>query len=37
LKAGFRDGSAGLTIARMAAYHASLKHSMLRERQDRKE
>ncbi|HEX3086321.1 MAG TPA: glycosyltransferase family 2 protein, partial [Pyrinomonadaceae bacterium] len=27
LKAGFRDGSAGLTIARMAAYHASLKHS----------
>jgi len=30
LKAGFRDGSAGLTIARMAAYHASLKHSMLR-------
>jgi glycosyltransferase involved in cell wall biosynthesis len=35
LKAGFRDGSAGLTIARMAAYHASLKHSMLRERQNR--
>lgn len=37
LKAGFRDGRAGLTIARMAAYHASLKHSMLRERQDREE
>lgn len=35
LKGGFRDGRAGLTIARMAAYHASLKHSMLRERQDR--
>ena len=35
LKGGFRDGRAGLTIARMAAYHASLKHSMLRERQNR--
>jgi glycosyltransferase involved in cell wall biosynthesis len=34
LKGGFRDGRAGLTIARMAAYHASLKHSILRERQD---
>jgi glycosyltransferase involved in cell wall biosynthesis len=29
LKGGFRDGRAGLTIARMAAYHASLKHSIL--------
>src|ERR1051326_5334220 len=29
LKGGFRDGRAGLTIARLAAYHASLKHSML--------
>jgi len=35
LKGGFRDGRAGLTIARMAAYHASLKHSLLRERQNR--
>ena len=35
LKGGFRDGGAGWTIARMAAYHASLKHSMLRERQNR--
>jgi glycosyltransferase involved in cell wall biosynthesis len=35
LKGGFRDGRAGLTVARMAAYHAALKHSMLRERQDR--
>jgi len=35
LKGGFRDGRAGLTIARMAAYHASLKHSLLRERQKR--
>lgn len=33
LKGGFRDGSAGLTIARMAAYHASLKHSILRQLQ----
>lgn len=33
LKGGFRDGRVGLTIARMAAYHASLKHSILRERQ----
>jgi len=33
LKGGFRDGAAGLTIARLAAYHASLKHSLLRERQ----
>ncbi|HYW70757.1 MAG TPA: glycosyltransferase family 2 protein, partial [Pyrinomonadaceae bacterium] len=29
LKGGFRDGRAGFTIARMAAYHASLKHSLL--------
>src|SRR5436190_12428450 len=36
LKGGFRDGRAGLTIARMAAYHASLKHSMLRDRQDQR-
>ena len=34
LKGGFRDGSAGLTIARMAAYHASLKHSILRKLQN---
>lgn len=33
LKGGFRDGRAGLTIARMAAYHASLKHSILRDLQ----
>ena len=33
LKGGFRDGRAGWTIARMAGYHASLKHSILRERQ----
>jgi glycosyltransferase involved in cell wall biosynthesis len=29
LKAGFRDGAAGLTIAKLAAHHASLKHSVL--------
>src|SRR6266852_7834665 len=34
LKAGFRDGRAGLTIARFAAYHASLKHSLLYELQN---
>jgi len=33
LKGGFRDGRAGLTIARMASYHASLKHSILRDLQ----
>ena len=33
LKGGFRDGRAGFTIAKMAAYHASLKHSILRELQ----
>ena len=35
LKAGFRDGRAGLTVARLAAYHASLKHSILYELQKR--
>jgi hypothetical protein len=34
LKGGFRDGRAGWTIARMAAYHASLKHSILLELQN---
>jgi glycosyltransferase involved in cell wall biosynthesis len=29
LKGGFRDGRAGLTIARMAARHAALKHQLL--------
>jgi glycosyltransferase involved in cell wall biosynthesis len=29
LKGGFRDGKAGLMIARMAAHHAALKHSIL--------
>jgi hypothetical protein len=29
LKGGFRDGLAGLTIAKFAARHASLKHKML--------
>jgi glycosyltransferase involved in cell wall biosynthesis len=29
LKAGFRDGAAGITIARLAAHHAALKHSLL--------
>jgi glycosyltransferase involved in cell wall biosynthesis len=29
LKGGFRDGRAGLTIARLAARHASLKHTIL--------
>jgi glycosyltransferase involved in cell wall biosynthesis len=33
LKGGFRDGTAGVTIAKMAAYHASLKHSKLYELQ----
>ena len=37
LKGGFRDGRAGMTIARMAAYHASLKHSILRQLQDREQ
>jgi glycosyltransferase involved in cell wall biosynthesis len=34
LKGGFRDGRAGVTIARMAAYHASLKHSLLSQLQN---
>src|SRR5436190_23426622 len=29
LKGGWRDGRAGYTIARLAAHHASLKHSLL--------
>jgi len=29
LKGGWRDGRTGWTIAKMAAYHASLKHSLL--------
>ena len=29
LKGGFRDGRAGYTIARLAAHHASLKHTLL--------
>jgi glycosyltransferase involved in cell wall biosynthesis len=33
LKGGFRDGLAGLTIARFAAHHAFLKHIMLWEKQ----
>ena len=35
LKGGFRDGWAGWEIARMAAHHAALKHSLLRELQER--
>jgi len=35
LKGGFRDGRAGLTIAKLAAHHASLKHKMLYEIQNR--
>ena len=34
LKGGFRDGSAGLTIARLAAHHAALKHAILYELQN---
>jgi len=33
LKGGFRDGAAGLTIARFACRHASLKHRILRQLQ----
>jgi glycosyltransferase involved in cell wall biosynthesis len=33
LKGGFRDGSAGLTIAKFAAQHATLKHQLLLELQ----
>jgi len=29
LKGGWRDGAAGMTIAKLAAHHASLKHSLL--------
>ena len=38
LKGGFRDGAAGLMIARMAAHNAALKHRLLRklEEQDSK-
>ena len=34
LKAGFRDGAAGLTIAKFAAHHASMKHKLLLELQN---
>lgn len=37
LKGGFRDGQAGYTIARLAAHHAALKHSLLYELQNRNE
>ena len=37
LKGGFRDGEAGYTIARLAAHHASLKHSLLSDLQNRNE
>jgi glycosyltransferase involved in cell wall biosynthesis len=33
LKGGFRDGAAGLAIAKFAAQHATLKHKLLRELQ----
>jgi hypothetical protein len=33
LKGGFRDGAAGLTIAKFAAQHAKLKHELLRQLQ----
>ena len=36
LKAGFRDGTAGLTIAKFAARQASLKHRLLLELQNQK-
>lgn len=36
LKAGFRDGSAGLAIAKFAARHASLKHKRLLELQNQR-
>jgi glycosyltransferase involved in cell wall biosynthesis len=35
LKGGFRDGAAGLTIAKFAARHASLKHSLLKQLQNK--
>lgn len=34
LKGGIRDGQAGYTIARLAAHHASLKHSLLNDLQN---
>jgi glycosyltransferase involved in cell wall biosynthesis len=37
LKAGFRDGLAGLSIASFAAHHAFLKHLMLWELQNKKD
>jgi glycosyltransferase involved in cell wall biosynthesis len=37
LKGGFRDGKAGLVIAKMAAHHAALKHSILYDLQNRVE
>jgi glycosyltransferase involved in cell wall biosynthesis len=37
LKGGFRDGAAGLTIAKFAAHHATLKHKLLRQLQESKE
>ena len=36
LKGGWRDGRAGLTIARFAARHAALKHAILYQLQNRK-
>jgi len=36
LKGGFRDGRAGFTIARMAAYHARRKYQILKKLQDDK-
>ena len=37
LKGGFRDGSAGLVIAKLAAHHAALKHSILYQLQNETE
>src|SRR2546421_12440110 len=34
LKCGFRDGRAGVEIARMAAYHARLKYQILQKLQN---
>jgi glycosyltransferase involved in cell wall biosynthesis len=34
LKGGFRDGAAGLTIAKFAAHHATMKHKLLLELQN---
>jgi hypothetical protein len=33
-KGGFRDGAAGLTIAKFAALHASRKHALLHQLQN---